>query len=154
MANAAKKKKEQLIPLKPAEFSLFEHSTRKFNATVPGGSSEEDLENPDLWVNCAQKMEMGDEVRCLADDMSFVAYGICTFVQGSVAKIKIIAGYELDAVDYEAVADEASNFECKQRGPKKWCIINKKNGDIVKEMIPTQLQAMKELADYQKALRT
>ncbi len=143
-----------LIPLLPGEVSLYEHTTRRFNATVPGGLSVDDLENPDLWVNNAGKMQMGDEVRCLADDMSFVAFGICTFKQGTTAKIKIYSGHELDEVDRSNLEDQASDYFVKLRGPKKWCIIKASNGEVIKEMIPTQILAMQELDDYQKALRS
>lgn len=141
-------------PLRPSCFGLIEHAVRRFNAAVPGGLSVDDLENPDLWVNVANKVEMGSEIRCMAEDMSFVAYGICTFAQGSTIKVKILEMHELDAVDNDALADAASDYEVKLRGRKKWCLIKKSDSSVIKEGIATQLQAMKELEDYQKALRS
>lgn len=150
MATTAEKIK--VDPLRPASFGLIEHAVRRFNAVVPGNLAD-NLEDPNLWVNVANKMEMGCEVRCVADDMSFVANGICTFVQGSTVKIKIYEFHELDAVDQVAMADEAADFEIKLRGPRKWSIVKKSDGSIVKEDMATQLIAMKELEDYQTALR-
>lgn len=151
MATAAKKLNTEA--LRPSEFGLVSHMISQFNANVPGHLTKADLENPDLWVNVANKLIMGSEVRCLADDMSFVAYGICTFAQGSTAKIKIITTHKLDAVDYEAMSGEAGDYEAKLRGPKKWCIVQKSTGDVIKEGMATQLVAMQELKDYEKALR-
>lgn len=150
MANTAEVTK--IAPLRPADFGLFEHSVPRFSATVPGDFKKENLEDPALWVNCANKMGMGAEIRCIADDMSFVAYGICTYAQGSVAKVKIISMHKLDAVDYSDTGP-AGDFEAKLRGPKKWSIINNKTGEVVKEDIATQLECLRELEDYKKALR-
>jgi len=151
MASTAKKLK--VNPLRPSDFGLIEHAVRRFNAVVSGELSKDDLEDVDLWVNCANKMEMGSEVRCIADDMSFVAFGICTFVEGSTAKLKIYSMNELDAVDYDKLSGEAGDYEAKLCGSKKWCIRKLSDGSVVKEGMATQLECLRELEDYKKALR-
>lgn len=145
------KETKKIDPLRPVDFGLVQHSIRQFNANVSGNMTQNDLENPDLWVNIANKMEIGSEVRCLADDMSFVASGICTYAYGSTVKLKIINFTKLDLVK-NVEDDTNSDYEVKNRGPKKWAIVQKSTGDVIKDMIPTQLEAMKELQDYQKAL--
>lgn len=153
MAESAAGDTKKIMPLRPANCGLIEHKVRRFNANVPGQMTVDDLENPDLWANLAPQFEMGSEVRCLADDMSFVAYGVVTYAQGSVAKLKIIARHKLDKVDHEALKDAAGDYNIVQKGPKKWCIVQMSTGDVIKEGIPNQMDAMRELADYQKALR-
>jgi len=148
------KLKQKINPLNRGFFGADQHKVPRFNADVDGKLSKDDLENPDLWVNVASGMVMGCEVRCIADDMSFIANGVCTFAQGSTAKIKIYNFVELDKVDYDAVTDEASKFITKLRGPRKWCVVNDETGEVIYEDIPTQLEAMRELTDYQKALRS
>jgi len=140
-------------PLRPADVGLFEHRVTRLDASVSGKLSTEELEDPALWVNIAGKMTMGTEVRCLADDMSFVAYGVCTFSQGSTVKIKIYAMHKLDQVDADKMGDITSDYEIKLRGPKKWCVMKKSDGTVIKEGIATQLEAMREMEDYKKALR-
>lgn len=152
MANTAKKIK--VDPLRPSGFGLIEHKVARFSADVPGGLTIDELEDPTLWVNVAQKMEMGSEVRCLAEDMSFVAYGICTYAAGSTAKIKITSFHELDEVDYSGMGEIGSDYEVKLRGPKKWCLVKKSTGEVIKEGISKQLDAHRELEDYLKALRS
>jgi len=144
---------KKVSPLNSGDFGAIEHKVPRFNADVSGKLTKEDLENPDLWAHVARSMVMGCDVRCIADDMSFVAFGICTFAQGASVKIKIYSFTELDEVNYDEMNDDAAKFIIKLRGPKKWCLVNNENGDIVKEDIPTQLEAMRELTDYQKALR-
>lgn len=153
MAESAKTLKVQPLGSNN-DFGAEQHKVPKFSVNVSGGLTKKDLEDVGLWVNFAKNMTMGCEVRCLADDMSFVAYGICTFVQGTTAKIKIITMHKLDAVDYEAFSDEASDFEAKLCGPKKWCIIKKSTGEYIREGISTQLECLRDLEDYKKALRS
>lgn len=152
MANTAKKL--TVTPLRPANFGLIIHRVREFSATVPGAFSVAELEDSNLWANVAGQMEMGSEVRCIADDMSFVARGICTFSQGALAKIRIYQFTELDKVDYDTANDAASDYAIKLCGPLKWCIVQKSTGDRVKEGIDKQVDAMRELEDYQRALRS
>lgn len=141
-----------ITPLRDADFGLLEHKARQFNAEVSGQFTIKELEDPALWVNCANKLAIGSEIRCIADDVSFVAYGICTYSQGSTAKIKIIAMHELDVVE-QLDTGPAGDFSAKFRGPKKWSIVNNKTGDIVKEDIATQIECLQDLEDYKKALR-
>lgn len=155
MSSPALKEVEHIIdPLRTDEFGLVTHRVTQFDANVPGHTSKEDLESPEFWVNVANKLIMGSEIRCLADDMSFVAYGICTFVQGSTAKIKINVIHKLDQVNYDDYDSNAGAYETKLRGPKKWCIVKSTTGEVIKEDMPTKAIAEKELEDYQKALRS
>ena len=153
-ATQAKKELKTLAPLRPShcDFGAYQHKVNQFSVVVPGNLKKDDLENHELWVNQARLFSMGCEVRALADDMSFVAYCICTYAQGSTAKLKVISFDKLDEVDADALTDATQDYEVKLRGPKKWSIVQKSTGAIIKEDIPTQLEAMKELSDYQRAL--
>ena len=152
MTNTAKKRVVE--PLRPANFGAYAHQVKQFSAVVSGELTKKDLEDPALWVNVAKSMTMGDtDVRIMADDMSFIAYGMCTYCQGSTAKIKIIAFHELDEVTPDTV-DPLDDYIVKLRGPKKWCIINQKTGEVVKEGIDKQIDAMRELEDYKRILST
>jgi len=151
MSNAAEKL--TVTPLRRTDFGLSQHRIRQFDATVPGQYTIEDLQDPALWSSVAGQLEMGAEVRCLADDMSFVAHGVCTFAAGAVASIKIYSFYPLDKVDPKLVA-VSKEYDIKLRGPKKWCIVHMPTGDVVKEGIANQGVALRELEDYERALRS
>lgn len=155
MTATVKQIKEKISPIRlgGGSFGAIQHEVPRFGATVPGTLTKDDLEDPDLWVHVARNMTMGCDIRCIADDMSFVAFGTCTFAQGSMVKIKIYSFNELDVVDYDSVSDEASKFIVKLRGPRKWCIVNNETGEVVKEDIADKATAERELSDYHKALR-
>jgi len=140
----------KVTPIKPAEFQTAEHRYCRFDCQVPLGVTKDDLENPGLWVNIAPRLKMFDEVRVVAEDHSFVAYLIVTFSQGTDARLKITGGADL-AGD-EEIEIPTSKYEIKLRGPKKWCIMNNENGDVIKEGIPKQADAYRELEDYIAAM--
>lgn len=139
-------------PLKTTDFGLDIHQYRRFSATVPGNLKPEDLENPTLWSHVAPQIQDGDEVRAVADDRSFVVYLICTFSRGSQIRLKTLVGYELESVDHDLSNNLQGEFEIKLRGPKKWCIVSKVTGEVIKEGIPTQSLAMRELEEHYRAM--
>lgn len=139
----------EVMPIQPRDFGLTEHRIRQFDASVNGALTQKDLENPTLWENIAQQLTKGAEIRCIAEDMSFVAYGICTFVQGTVVRVKIISYHKLDKVKS---VKQKGEYEAKLKGSRKWCVVKVSTGEDLAEMIPTQAEALRWIADYQKAL--
>lgn len=139
-------------PISTADFGLSTHKYRTFSATVDGRLKPVDLEDPTLWVHVAPQIREGDEIRALADDQSFVAYLICTFQSGSSVRLKTMHGYELEVVDHDSLDAQTGDLFIKQRGMKKWCILRRSTGEVVKEGLPTQSKAMQELEEYQRAL--
>jgi hypothetical protein len=140
-------------PLRRSEFGNAEHRFQRFDAIVPPQTTTEQLESPDLWVNVATSMRPGDEVRVRADDDSFVALLHVTYSVGTNIRLKLIYRAAMEEVDYDAMNEITSDYEIKLRGVKKWCVIHKTTGDVIKELIATQKEALTELDDLQKALR-
>ena len=148
-----KEEVKEIDPIRPAMFGADTHVVRRFNAQVSGKLTRKDLENPKLWSLVAKHFTMGDtEVRIMADDMSFLAYGIVTYAQGTTAKISVYAFHKLDEVDHSEVIDPLDDYITKMMGPKKWCIVKASTGEVIKELIPTQLDAARELAEYKRVL--
>ena len=136
-------------------FGARAHKVHDFNVIVDGGLTAEDLEDPKFWVNVAKNFEMGNtEIRIQAYDLSFIAHGICTYVGGTTARIKIYSFIKLDEVSHNNIIDPVDEYIVKMMGPKKWCIVNNSNGEVIKENLETQLIAMQELSDFKKALRS
>ena len=137
-------------PINTGDVRLAEHSYRRFDVIVPAGYSARELESSGTWANVARNMEMGDEIRVVAEDYSFVAYLLVTYCQGGRIKTKVIGGADLDIVDQDA--DEDDQFEVKMRGRAKWCIIDKASAKVIKSGIATKAVAYKELDDHKRAL--
>jgi hypothetical protein len=154
MANALHKDDKVIAPLLPKMFGLAEHRFRRFNAIVSPHLNETGLEDPDLWAMIAPQLRMGDEIRAVAEDNSFVALLFVTFAQGTDARVKVVYGSNLDAVDHDEINREVNDYQIMQKGQLKWCIVKMSTGERIKENIPTQAEAQKELEEYRKVLRT
>jgi len=94
---------------------------------------------------------MGDVIWVDADDYSFMAMLKVTFVSGTELKCKLIMFKEMDVVN---ISEEEANstYFIKMMGTNKWCIVHRATGDVKIKMIPTKLEAHKQLDDYTRAL--
>jgi len=145
-------KKQKTNPVKSNDFGLAVHKFQTHSAIVDGRLSEKELECRDLWGHVIGQLSAGDEVRCLAEDCSFRAIVLCTYREGSEVRMKTVSYTEVDAVDYDTMDASSSVYSVKMRGVRKWCIVNDETGEVIKELIPTQGEALKELLEYKKAL--
>lgn len=139
-------------PIRTADFGLMQHKYQLFSATVPCRLPKAILEDPKLWGHVATKITVGSEIRVLADDCSFRAILLCKYAQGTDVRMQVVEYTDLDVVDYDKITQANTGYAVKQRGVKKWCIIKTSTGEIIKELIPTQTEAHKELAEYLRAL--
>lgn len=135
-------------PINRQNFGTLESRVAMFDAEVPA-SYKDELENPKLWEYITD-MTMGSEVRITADDMSFIARGVCTYHNGSNKKVKIIELHELDKVE-EIKIDSNSDFDVKYRGNAKWCVLDK-DGEVLEKNLEDKATAVKWLADHERAL--
>jgi hypothetical protein len=139
-------------PIQPVQANQFgqlaQHRYSSFDVEV-SPDNKDNLENPALWVHGAHKMRPGDEVRAVANDYSFVAYLFVTFAQGSDARLKLTSLHDLDEVE-ETVKE--GKYSVKLRGRSKWCVMNNETGEVIKEGIPKQSDAVREMEEYKRAL--
>ena len=141
--------KEKIEPVRPSEFSLLQHKSNQHSCVLPAGIGKDDLENPALWQNVSNKIQITDEIRMIAEDMSFVAYGIVTACYANDVRVRITHGCDLEDIEIDMPEDR---YSIKLRGMKKWTIIDNRDGSIIKENIATQKLALNERDDYVKAL--
>ena len=141
----------EILPIQTKFFGLDTHQTKRFCAQAATGTKPEDLEKPEFWKHVAVQLQMGYEVRVLAEDYSWVAYGIVTFKHANNVKVSIHNFKELDKVSLDTQGI-SSRYIAKQRGMLKWCIVDTETGENVFENIPNQGKALLELEQYQATL--
>lgn len=148
--------RQEVRPINARFFGQSNHMYSEFSAEVPGNlitdGNPKILEQPRLWVNHANFIRAGSEVRVLADDCSFRALLLCTFVQGSDIRMKVVHFAEIEEVDYDAISNIYDDYQVKMRGIRKWCIQKISTSEFIVEDIPTQSEAHKWLESYIKAL--
>jgi len=136
-----------IVPVKPSEFGRAQHTYTSHNAIVASGTKEKDLTKADLWDHVAYQLKMYDEVRAIAEDGSFVATLIVTFKHANKALLTVTNFTKLETVSFEEEAG-LDRYSVKQRGVKKWCIIDNNDASVVEELIPTQAEAYKKLEEF------
>lgn len=131
-------------------FGLMNHKAQLFNAYVPVGTRREDIIDRRLWAHVATQIQNYAEIRVICDDGSFMARVLVTFKNGSDLRLKELEYHDLDKIEDLAAHPD---YEVKSRGAVlKWCIVRKSDGANIKESLPDQETALRELADYLKAL--
>lgn len=143
---------KDVSPIHPGNCGLQQHRFAMYDVTVPRLMDKELLENKNLWVHIARRLQPGSEVRVIAEDCSFRAVLLCTYAEGSETRMKVVEYTALDAVDYDEMSSQTEKYQVKQKGILKWCIVNMETGENIKEKIPTQAEATRELMEYKKAL--
>lgn len=136
--------------LNTKDFGMATHRHREFDADVPAGVTVEDIEKPDLWVNIARQLSIGDEVRIIPEDQAFYAKALVIHAVGSQVLMKVISSKVF--CKEETRATPASPFFVDLRGKKKWCVIERSTGKVIKDMIQNEAMAHQELSDYMRAL--
>jgi len=142
-----KKEQKPALPVRPTEFGRAQHQYTRHNAVIPTGMGKDDLTRSDLWDHVAHQLSMYDEVRAIAENGSFVAQMIVTFKHANKVLLEITSFTQLEKVSFEEQAG-LDRYNVKQRGVKKWCIIDNNDGSVVEELIPTQAEAYKKLEEF------
>ena len=146
------KKENKIEPLRnPQHFGEARFKFRQFSAMVAGNLTAEDLVHRDYWVNFAKQLLPGDEIRCLANDGSFVAYLLVVFVQGTETRMKMLGFHKLENI--EKTDDLSDDFEIKNGGAAGWYIKVKADGSrLLDKSFKSQAAAITFLTEYQKSL--
>lgn len=140
----------QVIPLKLDGIQLSEHAYSRFSARVPAGTTADDLVDPEFYVHVIPKLKMGDEIRAIPTDFAFRAEVIVSYTDGKRVRLRLISFIELDDTTRELDTMHRKNYELKMRGQQKWCVQRLSDGEFIKELIPTQQEAINWLEDYLK----
>jgi hypothetical protein len=141
----------EVLPVLPTQFGLYTHKLKQFSAIAPTGMTKEDIAKPEFWKHVAAQLQQGYEVRILAEDYAWVAYGIVTFKHSNNVKVTVTGFTQIDDVSYDTGAIQ-DRYVAKQRGVLKWCIVDTETGENVFTNIPTQGKALLELDEYRATL--
>ena len=144
--------KDKITPNR-GSLKLREHSYRQFSTQTENGLTEAELISKDYWVNHARQFQAGDEIRCLAEDSSYVAYLIVLFVQGNDARVKCTGYHKLEKVEENATGNP--DYQIRNGGASGWYIKVMSDGKrLMNKGYPTQASASQALDEYLRALNS
>lgn len=142
-----------IAPLVRTRFALAEHAFRRFNATVPVGTTKEDLENPRFWSFCQEHVRVHDEIRAVAEDSSFFVVLLVAAKAGNLIYPRVVYGTDLGDTDLSAATAAQARYAVKQRGVLGWCLVDVEEDRNIKTGIGKKSDAERELEEYLQALK-
>lgn len=143
MSEAAK-----IYPLKPQSLEHGVHAYQQYSCRVPSGTSPDDLLKPEFWAFVVSKFSIGAEIRVIPNDFSYRAVLLVTFTDTKNIRLKMIEFIDLDDTKPEIKADLSKDYHLSMRGQQKWCIQRLKDGEFIRELIPTKQEAILWLDKY------
>ena len=135
-------------PLKRTDVQVLGTNYLIYGANVPKVMSKKELVDPALWVNVAQQLQMGCEIRVTDNDCSFMARLYITYANQHDVRLHLL---EYHVFETESVV-ESDEYEIRQRGVHKWCLMRKDHPDPIQSGIATKHEAEKQLDEYLKTL--
>lgn len=139
-----------ITPIMQGQFGLAEHRFSMFSCIMAATVTVDTITEPALFVNVANKLTEGDEIRVVAEDQSFIARLYVTFVRGTDVRVKLLEFYEIDE---NADIDEPDDrYKISVRGAKRVCVQDLETGEFLFENLPDKKTAHRELDDYLRAM--
>lgn len=140
-----------VTPLPPTDMQYGVHAYQQLSITPKAGTPIEHLERPEYWSFVVDKVIEGAEIRILPEDMAYRAEALVTFCDKKNIRVKIfnVTEFVKNDVDLKIVSPESNkDYNLTLRGPNKWCIQRVKDGEWIKERIPTKNEAEVYLEKY------
>jgi hypothetical protein len=125
------------------EFKLAEHARNVWHVTakVPF----EDVLKPEYWVHVASNLRAFDEIIINADDGSFHAVLLVSYVQGKVIKLVPLLHKELNEPEADAPLPEG--YAIKWGGRAAWRVIRLSDGAVIQDGFASKELAQQYLSD-------
>ena len=135
-------------------FSDSQHTNMNWTATVPAGTTLEDVLNPSYFANVASKITIYDRIQVRVDTGEWYAELLVVSCGRVWAKLVPIVKLDLTSKDDDQLDGEAfEKFIVQYRGPHlKFCVIRKEDSEPIKEHLQTKVEANTWLAAHVLAL--
>ena len=151
MPRAAVVEKPRSVQCQPGRMKLASHAYNSWSINAPEGVITDDLDKADFWSLLAQKLRPFDEIRIVADDSTWVAYGIVKSCSRNWAEIKVKNVIELGKPADPSVS---KLYKAEWKGPeRRWCVIRIKDGAILQDQIETAIQANQWLIEFESKVK-
>ncbi len=136
-------KTKTATPLGVSACQMQQHAFQMWAITVPDSFTVENVTDPIVWVNMAGKIDVGDELRIMPENQTWLAKAIVTYKEGSQVTVAILDDYQLEEITDDSIGDKSA-FIVENRKKNKWCVIDRETGEVVIKMIETQAKAYQE----------
>jgi hypothetical protein len=137
--------------LNRSRFQEAEFQTTTWVATVEQGTTMDQIQNPAFWSHISTSLRPYDKIQIRWDDGVAYAEFLVLSCDRSYAKVKELFHVELTTADV-AMSENDASHKIDWKGPhRKFAIIRKADGAIIKEGFDNKKQAQVELESYLNA---
>lgn len=105
---------------------LAVHAYRSLAVQTPAGATPKDMEDPAFWTHIARSLQPGDEIRCLADDSTYVATVFITLVVGNDVRARVTSFTDLGELPD---AELSEDYRVMNGGATGYWIKDMRTGD-------------------------
>ena len=137
----------QPTTLKPAEYTrtVYSHA-------VAQGNQYDDVLRPEYWVHLTKVLRPGDRIEIKgAEDKYFAELFVANVNELGVRVVELVKVSITENAPAEEEVDDPE-YSIKLRGPKKWSIVRKADGKVIKEDMATRSEAVTALDTMRRAL--
>lgn len=138
----------QPTSLKPAEFNrtVYRHAVEK------GNDYTKDVLSPSYWVHVCNKLKEGDRIEVTGPENEYFAELYVATVSPMGARVLELVKVQVKANEVAAGEDVDPDYELKLKGPRKWTIVRKADGEVIQDGLPTRQDAASALATMRSSI--
>lgn len=134
----------------PARLKGAEFAHTNYDLCVDETVTREDLLKPTFWAHVAEKLRKNDEITVTRDDGAFYAKLLVIGRDKTWAVVKEIAFVDLRDKPVALPEDVGNDYDIKNRGEHKWCVIRKIDNAVIAQGHHTRKAAEEWLDVYLK----
>ena len=125
-----------------------------WRATITKDITIEDTLKADFWAHHADRLDKGNKIEALWEDMSRYASYIVLSVGTAWVKVVLLEDVSLSeaSVTVDAPKEDTSKYVIKFSGQKQWCIYRKTDGERLKSGYLTEGEANVALTELAKEI--
>jgi hypothetical protein len=121
-------------------------------ATVPSGTTMEQITDPDFWGNYTRtSINVRDIIEVMPDDGAWFAELLVRDKGNVQARVAVLRHIQLDAVEEPKATADEDQLVVRHVPPLDWCVIRTRDNARLAEGLKMKADAMKRLAELQKS---
>lgn len=140
-----------MTPLKATDLDHSHYVRLQMTASVPPGTTLEDVMTPGYWANHAYRLKRGTLIEVLSEDNSLDCQIRVLEVGQTFAKVRLLRNYTAEANASAPVAAVEEDLEVNYGGKQdRWRVVHR--GHVVKSGFETMIEANKAADEYRAKL--
>jgi hypothetical protein len=136
---------------RPLQLMPSEHYTRSYTQWVPTGTFVEQVCEPAFWSNVAKKLQRGDEIKVMPDDMAWRAV-LLVRASGRLESVVQVIAYDVLGAAADISAADVPYEVRFINSDRKWGVFMRNGGELVRDEFQVREQAERYMKNHIKVM--